>query len=168
MADLDAVLTRMTARLHRSLQHGTREIDCRVSMGVALYPDHAGDIADLMKHADIALYEAKNAGRGRACLFEPTLLERWQREAQMLDRAREALAHTPPVPWYQPKVDLASGAVIGFEALLRCVRPDGSLIMPGEIAAAFEHSELGQAITDRMLSQRFRAYRHQCAGRRTA
>nr|WP_281061242.1 bifunctional diguanylate cyclase/phosphodiesterase [Sphingobium sp. Sx8-8] len=152
-SDLDVVLNRMTAQLHQPLNHGTRDIDCRVSMGVALFPDHAGDIADLMKHADIALYEAKNNGRGRACLFEPGLLERWQREAQMLERARDALVHAPPTPWYQPKVDLSTGQVIGFEALLRCVRPDGSIIMPGEIAAAFEHSELGRLITERMLAQ---------------
>ncbi|WP_176592036.1 bifunctional diguanylate cyclase/phosphodiesterase [Sphingobium sp. EM0848] len=152
-SDLDAILTRMTSQLHRPLSHGTRDIDCRVSMGVALFPDHAGDIADLVKHADIALYEAKNGGRGRACIFEPGLLERWQREARMLERARDALVHAPPTPWYQPKVDLATGRVIGFEALLRCVRPDGSIIMPGEIAAAFEHSELGRAITERMLTQ---------------
>ncbi|WP_022682117.1 putative bifunctional diguanylate cyclase/phosphodiesterase [Sphingobium bisphenolivorans] len=152
-ADLDTILARMTDQLHQPLCYGTRDIDCRVSMGVALFPEHAGDIADLMKHADIALYEAKNGGRGRACLFEPGLLERWQREARMLERAREALVHAPPTPWYQPKVDLATGQVIGFEALLRCVRDNGSIIMPGEISAAFEHSELGRVITERMLAQ---------------
>ena len=152
-ADLDAILERMTAQLHQPLTHAARDVDCRVSMGVALFPEHAGDIADLMKFADIALYEAKNGGRGRACLFEPALLERWQREARMLERARHALVHAPPTPWYQPKIDLATGAIIGFEALLRCVRPDGTIIMPGEIAAAFEHSELGRTITQRMIGQ---------------
>ncbi|KKW93227.1 diguanylate cyclase [Sphingobium chungbukense] len=152
-SDLDAILARMTEQLHQPLSHGTRDIDCRVSMGVALFPEHAGNMADLMKHADIALYEAKNGGRGRACLFEPGLLVRWQRDARMLERARDALVHSPPAPWYQPKVDLSTNRVIGFEALLRCVRPNGSIIMPGEIAAAFEHSELGRVITERMLAQ---------------
>lgn len=159
-SDLDTILARMTGQIHRPLNHGTRDIDCRVSMGVALFPDHAGDIADLMKHADIALYEAKNGGRGRACIFEPHLLERWQREARMLERARDALVHAPPTPWYQPKVDLSTGKVIGFEALLRCVRPDGSIIMPDEIAAAFEHSELGRTITERVLTQVLGDCRH--------
>ena len=152
-SDLDMILARMTAQLHQPLTHGARDVDCRVSMGVALFPKHAGDIADLMKFADIALYEAKNGGRGRACLFEPCLLERWQREARMLEHARHALVHAPPAPWYQPKVDLTTGSIIGFEALLRCVRDDGTIIMPGEIAAAFEHSELGRTITDRMVEQ---------------
>lgn len=153
VADLQAILTQMTARLHMPIAYADRSIDCRVSMGVALFPDHAQDISDLMKHADIALYEAKNGGRGRACLFEHRLLDNWQREARMLERARDALVHTPPTPWYQPKVDLATGQIIGFEALLRCVRADGSIMLPGDIAAAFEHPELGRALTDRMLGQ---------------
>lgn len=153
VADLQAILTHMTARLHMPIAYADRSIDCRVSMGVALFPDHAQDISDLMKHADIALYEAKNGGRGRACLFEDRLLDNWQREARMLERARDALVHTPPTPWYQPKVDLATGQIIGFEALLRCVRADGSIMLPGDIAAAFEHPELGRALTDRMLGQ---------------
>ena len=153
VADLQTVLAQMTARLHVPVDYADRSIDCRVSMGVALFPDHAQDISDLMKHADIAMYEAKNGGRGRACLFEPVMLDNWQKEARMLERAREALIHTPPVPWFQPKVELASGRIIGFEALLRCVRADGSILMPGDIAAAFEHPEPGRALTDRMLGQ---------------
>ncbi|MGE4323010.1 MAG: putative bifunctional diguanylate cyclase/phosphodiesterase [Sphingobium sp.] len=147
------IVARMTARLHTTVDHGDRAIDCRVSMGVALYPDHADDMTTLIKHADIALYEAKNNGRGRACLFEPALLDKWESEARMLERARDALTTMPPTPFYQPKVDLSSGRIIGFEALLRCIRPDGSVMMPGEIAAAFEHPELGRALTARMLDR---------------
>ena len=153
MTDLDHVLNRMFASLHRPLRHNGRDIDCRVSMGVAIYPDHADDMADLMKHADIALYEAKNDGRGRACLFEPGLLESWQTEARMLERARAALTRTPPIPWYQPKVDLNDGRTIGFEVLLRWQCPDGTLMMPDQILAAFEHPELGCKITERMIDQ---------------
>jgi diguanylate cyclase (GGDEF)-like protein/PAS domain S-box-containing protein len=149
--DLAAILARMTAHLHVPLNHRNRSIDCRVSMGVAMFPDDGETVADAIRHADIALYEAKNNGRGRAILFEPALLDAWQAEAQMLERARHALTHEQPTPWYQPKVDLASGRTIGFEALWRCVRADGSVIMPGEIAAAFEHPDLGQTITAGML-----------------
>ncbi len=149
--DLSAILARMTTQLHTPLTHESRLIECRVSIGIALFPDHGDAIADLIKHADIALYEAKNSGRGRAILFNPALLEAWQREARMLERARHALANDTIRPWYQRKVDLTSGRIVGFEALLRAVRCDGTIMMPAEIAAAFEHPELGQAITRRML-----------------
>jgi diguanylate cyclase (GGDEF)-like protein/PAS domain S-box-containing protein len=150
-SDLRAIIDRVSARLREPVNHNGRAIECRVSMGVALYPDDAGDTVALMKHADLALYEAKNSGRGRACLFEPALLANWQSEQHMLDRARAALVSAPPTPWYQPKVDVTNGRVVGFEALLRCVRADGTLIMPADIAAAFEHPELGRALSARMI-----------------
>src|SRR5690606_7640968 len=109
------------------------------------------DTTSLMKHADIALYEAKKGGRGQACIFESRLLDNWQREDRMLDRARDALTKGLLVPWYQPKVELSSGRIVGFEALLRGVSRDGSVLMPGDIAAAFEHPEIGRAINERMV-----------------
>lgn len=154
LPDMDAlhqILARITDHLHAPLTYRGRPIESRVSIGVALFPDHGDDVAALIKHADIALYHAKNSGRGRATLFGPGLLDSWEREAAMLDRARHILAHERPCPWYQPKIDLHSGALIGFEALFRCPTKDGTIIMPGDIAAAFEHPELGPAITDRMM-----------------
>ena len=148
---LQPILQRVTQHLHAPLSHGGRPMECRVSIGVALFPDHGDDVTALVKHADIALYHAKNSGRGRATLFGPELLESWEREAAMLDRARHILAHEQPTPWYQPKIALDSGAIVGFEALFRCPTAGGTVIMPGEIASAFEHPELGPIITMVMI-----------------
>lgn len=150
-AALQIILNRVTDHLHIPLAYRSRSIDCRVSIGIALFPDHGDDVTALIKHADIALYHAKNNGRGRATLFGPELLESWEQEAAMLDRARHILAHETPCPWYQPKVALDTGAIVGFEALFRCPLADGTIIMPVEIAAAFDHPELGPAITARMI-----------------
>jgi EAL domain-containing protein (putative c-di-GMP-specific phosphodiesterase class I) len=57
-----------------------------------------------------------------------------------------------PAPWYQPKIALDTGAIIGFEALFRCPTGNGTVIMPADIAAAFEHPELGPAITNQMIA----------------
>ncbi|QGP79851.1 putative bifunctional diguanylate cyclase/phosphodiesterase [Sphingobium sp. CAP-1] len=151
MEALHAILARITEHLHAPFNYRGRPIESRVSIGVALFPDHGDDVAALVKHADIALYHAKNNGRGRATLFGPGLLDSWEHEAAMLDRARHILAQERPVPWYQPKIALDSGALIGFEALFRCPTNSGRLIMPGDIAAAFEHPELGPAITAQMI-----------------
>ncbi len=148
---LQPVLNRISEYLHAPLSYHGRAIESRVSIGVALFPDHGQDVASLIKHADIALYHAKNSGRGRATLFGPGLLESWEREATMLDRARHVLAQERPVPWYQPKIALDTGQLQGFEALFRCPTSNGAVIMPGEIAAAFEHPELGPAITAQMI-----------------
>jgi EAL domain-containing protein (putative c-di-GMP-specific phosphodiesterase class I) len=69
----------------------------------------------------------------------------------MLDQARHVVTQEKPCPWYQPKVALDTGRIVGFEALFRCPVEDGSVIMPGDIAAAFEHPELGPAITRQMI-----------------
>jgi predicted signal transduction protein with EAL and GGDEF domain len=148
---LDMLLARITGHLHAPFAYQGRPIDCRASIGVAMFPDHGRDSASLVKHADIALYHAKASGRGRATLFGPELLTNWQSEVAMLGRARDILSHDGGCAWYQPKVALDSGIIVGFEALFRCPTEDGGLIMPGDIAAAFEHPELGPAITDRMI-----------------
>lgn len=148
---IHAILARIAEHLHAPFTYRGRPIESRVSIGVALFPDHGDDVAALIKHADIALYHAKNNGRGRATLFGPGLLDSWEHEAAMLDRARHILAQERPLPWYQPKIALDTGALVGFEALFRCPTDSGRLIMPGDIAAAFEHPELGPAITAQML-----------------
>jgi diguanylate cyclase (GGDEF)-like protein/PAS domain S-box-containing protein len=145
------ILTRISDLLHAPVQYRGRSIDSRASVGVALYPDHGSDVETLVKHADIALYDAKNNGRGRATLFNDALLDNWNREAAMLDRARQVIAQEKPCPWYQPKVALDTGRIVGFEALFRCPTEDGRVIMPGDIAAAFEHPELGPAVTRLMI-----------------
>lgn len=150
---LKPILARITEHLHAPLNHHGRPIESRVSIGVALFPEHGADGAALFKHADIALYHAKNSGRERAMLFGPELLDSWERESAMLDRARHILAHEQPRPWYQPKVALESGTIIGFEALFRCPTRDGGVIMPADIAVAFEHPELGPALTGLMIER---------------
>ena len=150
---LQPILMRITDQLHAPFSHAGRPLECRASIGVALYPDHGADDVALFKHADIALYHAKNNGRGRAILFQPHLLDSWERETAMLDRARHILSHEQPCPWYQPKISLQDGGIIGFEALFRCPVADGSIIMPGDIARAFEHPELGPALTERMVER---------------
>lgn len=148
---LQPILARVIDHLHAPLAYRGRPIDIRVSIGIARFPDHGADVTALVKHADIALYHAKNNGRGRATMFGPDLLASWDKEAAMLERARHLLGHGHVQPWYQPKIALEDGSIAGFEALFRCPTPDGKVIMPGEIAAAFEHPELGPAITARMI-----------------
>lgn len=150
-ADLQSILDRMMKKLGQPFSHAGRAVMCKASIGASLFPDHAEQVQELMKCADIALYEAKTRGRGRACLFEPSMLVAWEQEAGMIFRAREAVASQEIVPFYQPKVDLASGRIIGFEALLRWVRPNGEIIMPAAISAAFEYPDLAQAISGRMI-----------------
>jgi EAL domain-containing protein (putative c-di-GMP-specific phosphodiesterase class I) len=109
------------------------------------------DRAELLKNADVALYAAKAAGRANLKLFRPEMRSEMQRRLSMLSLARDALTHDLILPHYQPKIDMRTGAVSGFEALLRWVHPTMGAQSPGTIAAAFEDLSLAAEISDQMI-----------------
>lgn len=141
----------ITTRMREPFIHAGRLIDCRATIGASLYPDHATRADDLLKNADIALYSAKAAGRGGMSVFRPEMRADMQRRASMLFLAREAVEKDLITPYYQPKVDLRSGQLVGFEALLRWTHPRSGVQLPGTIEAAFEDLDLANAISDRMF-----------------
>lgn len=145
------VVQSLRQRLHVPIQHRGRLINCKASIGVAIYPDHAADAEGLMKCADLALAEAK-LSRGRAEIFSPRLMEEFDREAQMLSVAREGLECGSLIAHYQPKINLNTGRLVGFEALVRCQTGDDVTIMPNSFAHAFDDRELAVAISAKMIS----------------
>lgn len=128
-----------------------RSITFGISVGYALATPRDGDFATLFWKADLALAQAKAAGRGCSRGFSVTLARAYDHERTMIERARTALAENKVVPHYQPKVNLETGQLIGFEALLRIETAGGHIELPASVAAAFEDRELSVAITDRML-----------------
>lgn len=150
-----AALEAWSAALIESLRvphvHNGRSIDCGVSIGGALFSDHGDRAQDLLKAADLALYAAKASGRGRLTLFHSDLRARAQQRSSMIGMARQIVADHLVIPYYQPKVDLRSGRLLGYEALLRWHHPRLGLQLPGSIAAGFEDSEIAVALTAQML-----------------
>jgi EAL domain-containing protein (putative c-di-GMP-specific phosphodiesterase class I) len=131
-----------------------------VTIGVSVYPLHGRSRDELFKVAEIALHMAKCAGRGRAMVFEPQMRADLQRRSSMIELGRRAVEDDRIVPYYQPKVDFASGAVTGFEALLRWRNLRGVVQAPATIAAAFEDIDVAAAITDRMVQLALADMRH--------
>ncbi|WP_349369384.1 EAL domain-containing protein [Salinarimonas sp.] len=130
--------------------HGGRSLACRASIGVACFPDHADDAQELMMSADLALFSAKEQGRGRAAVYRPALRAAVEARVALVGEIRAALGGDAIEPHYQPKIDLATGAVTGFEALARWRHPVRGLITPGAFADAFENAEIALAIGERM------------------
>ena len=93
------------------------------SVGVAIYPQHGRDMAELMTHADCALYEAKREGRGRFRLFDESLRSRLAQERLLEKELDEALREDGIEVWYQPIKSLRTGGVSGYEALARWRHP---------------------------------------------
>lgn len=130
-----------------------RNVDCRTSIGAALYPDHGQRSSELMKHADLALYSAKSSGRGRMMLFEASMHDEMRRRVAMVNRGRAAVEEGSIVPYYQPKVSMSTGKIVGFEALLRLREKRGRVFTPATISAAFEELDVAEAIGEVMLEK---------------
>lgn len=132
-----------------------RSLECRVSIGVAAFPDDGRVATELLRHADLALYRAKSLGRGRMQMFEQSLLEDMQERVAMINRARTAVRDGTIISYYQPKVSLQTGELVGFEALLRWRDSCGTIRSPAEIYAAFDDHDVADMIGQTMTSQVF-------------
>jgi diguanylate cyclase (GGDEF)-like protein len=126
------------------------------SVGVAIYPFHGADFDTLARHADLAMQHAKELP-GRIAVFQPEAADslgpqRWALLGE-LRRVLEQPGSHEIVPYYQPEVDLATGAIVGVEALMRWSHPVRGMVSPEEVVRAAEHSPVMQQITRRMIGQ---------------
>jgi diguanylate cyclase (GGDEF)-like protein/PAS domain S-box-containing protein len=134
--------------------YGELRIPVSHGAGVALWPRDASDPGELLIAADLALYASKAEMPGTIGEFVPSMKDASERRSRMLVVAREGLNEDRIVPFYQPKIDLQTGEVMGWEALLR-VEKDGHFLAPSEISAAFSDAELSVQLTDRMIARAF-------------
>ncbi|GAA3998763.1 hypothetical protein GCM10022279_23100 [Comamonas faecalis] len=132
------VIAAMTAPLHT----GGQELEISLSMGIAVWPDDGEDFDTLLQCADTALYQAKAAGRDTWRFYTPAMNEQALEQLQLRTLLRRALEQRQFVLYYQPQIDLASGALVGVEALVRLQREDGAIMAPGQFIAAAEDSGL--------------------------
>lgn len=151
--DVIAAAERTLTCLKEPCNYDGRLLDCRATIGASVYPHHGLHRTELLKQADVALYIAKSSGRGRMKIFEPAMRAKMQNRTSMLSLAREAIRCDLIEPFYQPKIDLRTGKVAGFEALLRWRHEHRGMQPPSTIAAAFEDADLACAISDRMIDR---------------
>ena len=143
LAELGEAILR---ELNCPISFDARSIDIGASIGGAVFPADADNAHELLKHADIALHALKNGGRGGTKLFDQTMLERALDVASQLAVARSAVFGRSVDPHYQPKVDLGTGRIIGFESLLRWHHRIHGVQSPDTVAEAFRDYELASKI----------------------
>ncbi|HEX7858297.1 MAG TPA: EAL domain-containing protein [Sphingobium sp.] len=148
---LQQCAARLLINLRRPYAYDGQALECGVSIGGAVFGEHGDNAQDLLKAADLALYASKASGRGRLTLFHSELRAEAQQRSSMIQLAREAVEHDLILPFYQPRVDLNTGQVLGYEALLRWKHARLGIQLPGSIAAAFGHAEIAVALTEKML-----------------
>ena len=135
------VAERMLGAFEEPVRVGDVTLGACASMGIAL-ADESTSGADLLRNADLAMYEAKRDGGARVATYRPTLHTAAVRRTELEAELRVALAEEQFVLHYQPIVDLATHRVVGTEALVRWQHPTAGLLPPGEFITAAEQSGL--------------------------
>ena len=140
-------------------------LDVDVSIGVAVYPDHASDPNELLQRADVAMYAAK-ATHASYTIYDPSLDQHNPRRLGLLGQLRRALAAGELVVHYQPRADVRSGRILGLEALVRWQHPEHGLLGPGEFVPLAETTGLIRPLTAHVMDAALRQCRAwQDAGR---
>jgi diguanylate cyclase (GGDEF)-like protein/PAS domain S-box-containing protein len=161
LTDIEAclpMLSRLLAAASEPVLWGTSVLQVSASVGVTFYPQTEETDADqLMRQADQAMYQAKVSGKNRFHLFDADQDRSIRGHHESLERIRRALIEHEFVLYYQPKVNMRLGTLVGAEALIRWRHPIRGLMSPGEFLPVIEdHSlaiELGEWVLDSALSQ---------------
>jgi diguanylate cyclase (GGDEF)-like protein len=141
-ADAAIVANRLVAALTQVVTLQGTELFVGASIGAALYPDDGADIDTLLKNADTAMYRAKEEGRGGVRFYDASMNARSLERLAMETLLRHALDRHQFVLHFQPRVSLATGRIVGAEALIRWQHPQRGLLAPGEFIALAEESRL--------------------------
>jgi c-di-GMP phosphodiesterase Gmr len=139
--DLPPIIERMVEALKEPFLVDGLELLTSASVGASLYPLHGDSYDTLRRCADSAMYSAKHSRKGSAGYFDPSQACSLQARVVLEQRLRGAIRDGHFRAAYQPKLRMATGEVVGFEALVRWVEPDGQVHLPGSFIELA--SELG-------------------------
>jgi diguanylate cyclase (GGDEF)-like protein/PAS domain S-box-containing protein len=133
------------------------DLEVKASVGLTLYPEDDADADILLRHADQAMYWAKEEGKNCYHLFDPSYNKQVKVDRENYQLLESALSNEQFVIHYQPKIDMYSCDVIGVEALIRWIHPEKGLTLPGNFLYILANTELdlelGKWIIDRVLCQ---------------
>jgi diguanylate cyclase (GGDEF)-like protein/PAS domain S-box-containing protein len=119
-----------------------QKIVVTASLGIALYPKDGATSASLMRHADVAMYRAKELGRHGFQFFAPELNARMQERLDMESGLRRAIEHHEFILYFQPQVEIHRCQIVGAEALIRWNHPTKGIVSPSEFIALAEETGL--------------------------
>ncbi len=141
-SDAQTALAPLIASLLRPVDIFGRQILIGASVGVAMIPRDGNTTADLLRRADLALYQAKREGRGRVMFYRPWLDEDMQLRTSLAEDLREAIELGQLEAHYQPQVNIQTGEVDGFESLLRWRHPVHGDVSPSKFVPIAESNGL--------------------------
>jgi len=146
-------LERVMSAISQPIPVGSANVILSASIGVSTFPDDYSDADTLLRHADQAMYIAKQRGRNQYHFFDVESNHVITQKEIQLKRLEQALENDEFFLVYQPKVNMRTGKVYGFEALIRWNHPEEGVILPGKFIPLCEDSELIVRIGDWVFSQ---------------
>lgn len=129
------------------------DVHVGASIGIGVYPEHGTNAHELLQHADIALFQAKAKGRGCFWYFSEELTSAARERIALETRLRHAIEHDELRVYYQPQVEIASGRIVGAEALVRWLDPIEGLILPSRFIPIAETTLLINTIGEYVLKE---------------
>jgi diguanylate cyclase (GGDEF)-like protein len=143
-----------------AIDPASEPVQVTASVGATVFPHDRSDADTLLRHADHAMYGAKQAGRNGYLFFDAEHSRRAEERVMAIGRVQEALDNHELVLYYQPKVDMRRGVVLGVEALLRWNHPEHGVIAPLQFLPLIEHTGLSASIGDWVLEQALEQLAH--------
>ena len=140
------VYNRILEVVRRPISYQNSVMKLSASMGVTVYPDDAEDPDTLLRHADQAMYAAKDAGKDSYSLFDLASHYSRKERVRVLEQVDEALAKKQFELYYQPKINYRIGSVEGFEALIRWNHPEEGLLSPARFLEHLEFTEYARQV----------------------
>lgn len=139
--------------ISRTLPVAGAHLNLSTSIGISLYPEHSLNTDDLLKFADMSMYQAKSQENANFFVFDRELREKLEQKKMIAKYLHSALERGEFVLHYQPQINALTGQVIGLEALIRWNHPEKGLIGPGTFIAAVEEAGLMIQLTDWVLRE---------------
>ena len=156
-ADAVAVAERLLSDFETRIEVAGERISVHISLGIAVGVPGSDDPDELLRRADVALYEAKRRGKGQYCFFHPSMRDTLRRRRTLARELERAVSDDELTVVYQPIVDLEDCTPVALEALVRWNHPERGLVPPGEFIAFAEETgavvPIGEIVLERVAAQ---------------
>ncbi|MBF0187446.1 MAG: EAL domain-containing protein [Magnetococcales bacterium] len=153
ITDLGQVAESIITRLQEVFHIKEHEVFIGASIGISVYPDNGNDLEQLTKCADMAMYEAKAAGRGAYRYFDESMNEANVKRVSLEADLRRALEHGQIQVYFQPKIMVCEEKIVGMEALVRWIHPEKGVVSPADFIPLAEENGLIIPLGNQVLEQ---------------
>lgn len=157
--NIPAIAGQISSIISATLTIADARLNLSTSIGISLYPEHSHNKGDLLKFADMSMYQAKSQDNSDYFLFDWKLRGKLEQKTLIAKDLHSALENDEFVLYYQPQVNAVNGEITGIEALIRWNHPEKGLIGPGAFISAVEEAGLMVQLTDWVIREACRQMR---------